>query len=119
MKALKKELQEYRTHQSKINCLFQWKNKDKDGRSLHTGEKQKFLHCDTLCQICEENNWTKDLVETKLCNQLFAEMKLQEESSTATKKTTNVMKNLEKKVAAARQHYLQNMRVTSKIMNKM
>ena len=94
------ELKACPDQQKRINKLFQWKAKEKDGCILHPNLKlHKFLRCDDVGELCKANGWTEDLVETKLRNQMFAEKKLQEESSsTTTSKAT--IKAIDKQVAA-------------------
>ena len=90
--------------QKRINKLFQWKAKEKDGCILHPNLKlHKFLRCDDVCDLCAVNGWTEDLVETKLRNQMFAKKKLQEENATSSSSTTtsrDTIKQIEKEVAA-------------------
>ena len=96
------ELKACPDQQKRINKLFQWKAKEKDGCSLHPNLKlHKFLRCEDVNSLCAENGWTKDLVETKLRNQLFAEKKLQEESNASTKGTTSsdTIKAIDKQVS--------------------
>ena len=84
--------------QTRINKIFQWKSKDKEWCSLCPNMKShKFIRCDVLCKICADNNWTEDLVKTKLRNQLFAKKKQQQEESS---KPGVAAKHLDKKVAA-------------------
>mmetsp|Transcript_5197 Transcript_5197/g.7542 ORF Transcript_5197/g.7542 Transcript_5197/m.7542 type:complete len:94 (-) Transcript_5197:117-398(-) len=60
----------------------------------------KFLRWERLCQLCESNKWTEELVETKLQNQAFAEKKMQEEASTSSRKSTDMIQKIDLQVAA-------------------
>jgi len=98
------ELKGYINQQARINKIFELRNKNKEGCCLCPDAKSphKFLRCDKLCQLCEANNWTEYLVETKMRNQAFAEKELQEEASASSsiKKPGDVLKKLEERVTA-------------------
>ena len=88
-------MKECQNQQTRINKIFQWKSKDKEWCSLCPNMKShKFLRCNILCKICSDNNWTADLVETKLRNQLFAEKKQQEEGNKPGAATKHLDKNM-------------------------
>ena len=98
---LSAELKGCISQQARINKIFEWRNKDKEYCILCPSLKtHKFLRCDKLCQLCETNNWTEALVETKLRNRAFAEKKLQEEANSTT--TSSVAKSKVDSQVAAR-----------------